>query len=154
MSNHLPIEQMRVELRRTQHDFLEVLNAADARALHHRAADGVWSLGEVLAHVSNAREFFGPEAARGAAAAVRPMEMTTPRLSESGRGVGASGGASGQTSPSTVTTVGPSGLYADPGAKPGPGKPAIIRVKIDPEAITPTTTLSALREKAMAARGG
>jgi hypothetical protein len=34
------------------------------------------------------------------------------------------------------------------------GKPAIVHVKIDPEAITPTTTLSALREKAMAARGG
>ena len=34
------------------------------------------------------------------------------------------------------------------------GKPAIIHLKVDPEAITPTTTLSALREKAMAGRGG
>src|SRR5215470_11447513 len=33
------------------------------------------------------------------------------------------------------------------------GKPAILHVKTDPEAITPTTTLAALREKAMAARG-
>jgi len=33
------------------------------------------------------------------------------------------------------------------------GKPAIVHVKLDPEAITPTTTLSALREKAQAARG-
>jgi acetolactate synthase I/II/III large subunit len=34
------------------------------------------------------------------------------------------------------------------------GKPAIIHLKVDPEAITPTTTLTALREKAMAGRGG
>ena len=34
------------------------------------------------------------------------------------------------------------------------GKPAILHVKVDPEAITPTTTLAALREKAFAARGG
>jgi acetolactate synthase-1/2/3 large subunit len=31
------------------------------------------------------------------------------------------------------------------------GKPAIIHVKVDPEAITPTTTLSQIREKALAA---
>jgi acetolactate synthase-1/2/3 large subunit len=30
------------------------------------------------------------------------------------------------------------------------GKPAILHVKIDPEAITPTTTLSAIRRKALA----
>jgi acetolactate synthase I/II/III large subunit len=30
------------------------------------------------------------------------------------------------------------------------GKPSIVHVKIDPEAITPTTTLSAIREKALA----
>ena len=29
-----------------------------------------------------------------------------------------------------------------------PGKPAIIELKIDPDAITPATTLSAIREKA------
>jgi acetolactate synthase I/II/III large subunit len=34
------------------------------------------------------------------------------------------------------------------------GKPAILHLKVDPEAITPTTTLTALRERAMAARGG
>jgi acetolactate synthase-1/2/3 large subunit len=34
------------------------------------------------------------------------------------------------------------------------GKPAILHVKIDPEAITPTTTLSAIRRKALAAREG
>src|SRR5262249_47741950 len=34
------------------------------------------------------------------------------------------------------------------------GKPAIIHLKADAEAITPTTTLSALRERAMAARVG
>ena len=34
------------------------------------------------------------------------------------------------------------------------GMPAIIHVKIDPEAITPTTTLSAIRRKALAAREG
>jgi acetolactate synthase-1/2/3 large subunit len=33
------------------------------------------------------------------------------------------------------------------------GKPAILHLKVDPEAITPTTTLTALREKAMATRG-
>ena len=32
------------------------------------------------------------------------------------------------------------------------GVPAIVHVKLDPEAITPTTSLSALREKALAAR--
>jgi acetolactate synthase-1/2/3 large subunit len=34
------------------------------------------------------------------------------------------------------------------------GKPAILHLKVDPEAITPTTTLAALRERAMAGRGG
>jgi acetolactate synthase-1/2/3 large subunit len=29
------------------------------------------------------------------------------------------------------------------------GKPALIELKIDPEAITPATTLSAIREKAL-----
>jgi acetolactate synthase-1/2/3 large subunit len=33
------------------------------------------------------------------------------------------------------------------------GKPAIIHVKVDPEAITPTTTLAAIRQKALSARG-
>jgi acetolactate synthase-1/2/3 large subunit len=33
------------------------------------------------------------------------------------------------------------------------GKPAILHVKIDPEAITPTTTLTAIRGKALAERG-
>jgi acetolactate synthase-1/2/3 large subunit len=33
------------------------------------------------------------------------------------------------------------------------GKPAILHVKIDPEAITPTTTLSAIRAQALAKRG-
>ncbi|QIB35004.1 thiamine pyrophosphate-binding protein [Ancylobacter pratisalsi] len=32
------------------------------------------------------------------------------------------------------------------------GKPAIVHVKLDPEAITPTTSLSALREKSLASR--
>ncbi|MBO0759554.1 MAG: thiamine pyrophosphate-binding protein, partial [Bradyrhizobiaceae bacterium] len=35
----------------------------------------------------------------------------------------------------------------------GSGKPAIIHLKIDPEAITPATTLSTIRENALAARG-
>ena len=34
------------------------------------------------------------------------------------------------------------------------GMPSIIHVKIDPEAITPTTTLSAIRRRALAARAG
>ena len=34
------------------------------------------------------------------------------------------------------------------------GKPAIIHCKIDPEAITPTATLSSIREKALAGGGG
>ncbi|WP_020187665.1 thiamine pyrophosphate-binding protein [Methylopila sp. 73B] len=33
------------------------------------------------------------------------------------------------------------------------GRPALIHVKLDPEAISPTTTLSAIRAKALAARG-
>jgi acetolactate synthase-1/2/3 large subunit len=32
--------------------------------------------------------------------------------------------------------------------------PSIIHVKIDPEAITPTTTLSEIRANALARRGG
>jgi acetolactate synthase-1/2/3 large subunit len=32
------------------------------------------------------------------------------------------------------------------------GKPALIELKIDPEAITPATTLSAIREKALRSR--
>ncbi len=32
------------------------------------------------------------------------------------------------------------------------GKPAIIELRIDPEAITPSTTLSAIRQKALASR--
>ena len=34
------------------------------------------------------------------------------------------------------------------------GKPAILHVKVDPEAITPTTTLSAIRRAALKRRGG
>ena len=34
------------------------------------------------------------------------------------------------------------------------GKPAILHLKLDPEAITPATTLGAIREKALARRGG
>jgi acetolactate synthase-1/2/3 large subunit len=33
------------------------------------------------------------------------------------------------------------------------GKPAILHVKIDPEAITPAMTISKIREKALAERG-
>jgi acetolactate synthase-1/2/3 large subunit len=34
------------------------------------------------------------------------------------------------------------------------GKPSIIHLKIDPEAITPTATLTGIREKALAGGGG
>jgi acetolactate synthase-1/2/3 large subunit len=34
------------------------------------------------------------------------------------------------------------------------GKPALLHIKVDPEAITPTTTLGAIREKAMSEHGG
>ena len=34
------------------------------------------------------------------------------------------------------------------------GKPAIVRLAVDGEAITPTTTLSKIRAKAMAEKGG
>ena len=34
------------------------------------------------------------------------------------------------------------------------GKPSIIHLKIDPEAITPTATLSGIRDKALASGGG
>jgi acetolactate synthase I/II/III large subunit len=33
------------------------------------------------------------------------------------------------------------------------GRPAIVHLKIDPEAITPTQSLTAIREKALAGRG-
>jgi acetolactate synthase-1/2/3 large subunit len=38
-------------------------------------------------------------------------------------------------------------------AAQGSGKPALLHIKVDPEAITPTTTLGAIREKALAAHG-
>jgi len=34
------------------------------------------------------------------------------------------------------------------------GKPALLHIKVDPEAITPTTTLGAIREKALNAHNG
>jgi acetolactate synthase-1/2/3 large subunit len=34
------------------------------------------------------------------------------------------------------------------------GKPAIIHVKVDPEAITPATTISKIREKALSEQSG
>jgi acetolactate synthase-1/2/3 large subunit len=34
------------------------------------------------------------------------------------------------------------------------GKPAILHLKIDPEAITPATTLGAIRQRALAGLGG
>jgi len=82
MSDHLPIAQMREELRRAQRDFLDILSAADARTLHHRASDGVWTLAEILAHVSNARQFFGGEAARAAAA---PNSRVGRMIQDAGR---------------------------------------------------------------------
>jgi acetolactate synthase-1/2/3 large subunit len=33
------------------------------------------------------------------------------------------------------------------------GKPALLHVKVDPEAITPATTLGAIRQKALAEKG-
>ena len=33
------------------------------------------------------------------------------------------------------------------------GKPAILHLRIDPEAVTPTMSLTAIREKALAGRG-
>jgi acetolactate synthase-1/2/3 large subunit len=33
------------------------------------------------------------------------------------------------------------------------GKPAILHLKVDPDAITPTTTLTAIREKSLAGKG-
>jgi uncharacterized damage-inducible protein DinB len=82
MSDHPPIAQMREELRRTQRDFLDILGQADARTLHHRAADGVWTLAEVLAHISNARQFFGGEAARGVAS---PNSRVGRMIQDAGR---------------------------------------------------------------------
>ena len=34
------------------------------------------------------------------------------------------------------------------------GRPAVIHLKVDPEGITPSTTLTAIREKALAGQGG
>jgi acetolactate synthase-1/2/3 large subunit len=39
-------------------------------------------------------------------------------------------------------------------AAQGSGKPALLHVKVDPEAITPTTTLGAIREKALSEHNG
>ncbi|MFL5038998.1 MAG: thiamine pyrophosphate-dependent enzyme, partial [Xanthobacteraceae bacterium] len=33
------------------------------------------------------------------------------------------------------------------------GKPAIVHLRVDPEAVTPTMSLSAIREKALATKG-
>ena len=39
-------------------------------------------------------------------------------------------------------------------AAQGSGKPALLHIKVDPEAITPNTTLKAIREKALSEHNG
>jgi uncharacterized damage-inducible protein DinB len=67
MSEPLTLLLAREALRRSQQEFLEILASADQRTLYHKDAENVWSLAEVLAHIANAREFFGRETARAAA---------------------------------------------------------------------------------------
>jgi uncharacterized damage-inducible protein DinB len=61
------ISRARQQPRLTQKEFLDILGQANHGTLHHHASEGVWSLAEVLAHISEARTFFGHEAARLAA---------------------------------------------------------------------------------------
>ncbi len=63
MSEPMTIAQMRVELLKTQRDYLEILEQAgrNPEILHKRPADGNWTMAEVLVHISNARRFFSAE---------------------------------------------------------------------------------------------
>ena len=67
MSEPLTLTHMREALRRSQQEFLEILGRSDQRTLYHKTSENVWSLAEVLAHIANAREFFGRETARAVA---------------------------------------------------------------------------------------
>lgn len=67
MSEPLNLDRARETLRQCQQEFLEILDHANQQTLYHKPSVNVWCLAEVLAHIANARQFFGREAARGAA---------------------------------------------------------------------------------------
>jgi uncharacterized damage-inducible protein DinB len=64
MHDAMTLPGMREALGETQRAFLAIVDAADERTLRHVPAEGAWSLGEVLAHISEARRFFAREALR------------------------------------------------------------------------------------------
>lgn len=67
---------MREAVRETQRDLLAALDESTAETLYHHAAEGVWSLSEVLAHVANLRRFFIAQALHVAAEPGSPMGRT------------------------------------------------------------------------------
>jgi uncharacterized damage-inducible protein DinB len=68
MQEPVTLAGIREAMRATQLDLLATLDEANAQALYHRAAEGVWSLADVLAHVANLRRFFIGQALHVAAA--------------------------------------------------------------------------------------
>ena len=64
MAAHLNLNDTRQALSKTHQELLSTLSGANDETLHRRAAEGTWSLAEVLAHVSDARRFFIREAVR------------------------------------------------------------------------------------------
>lgn len=76
MSEHLSLTAMREELRRSQKELLAALNQADSTSLHHLASEGVWSLAQVIAHISEARRFFIAEVLRVASSPGTRMGRT------------------------------------------------------------------------------
>jgi uncharacterized damage-inducible protein DinB len=58
MSVQTTITAVQDELRRTERELLAALDEADTDSLCHRAAEGVWSLSQVLSHISEARRFW------------------------------------------------------------------------------------------------
>jgi uncharacterized damage-inducible protein DinB len=82
MSEPLNLDRARETLRQCQQEFLQILDHASQQTLYHKASDDTWSLAEVLAHIANARQFFGREAARAAAS---PGARVGRTLQDAGR---------------------------------------------------------------------
>jgi uncharacterized damage-inducible protein DinB len=64
LQQHLSLAAARDTLTSTQREFLEMLADAGEQDLQFRPAEGVWTLTQVLAHISEARGFFADEVRR------------------------------------------------------------------------------------------
>jgi uncharacterized damage-inducible protein DinB len=76
MSERLTSARMQEKLGSTQAEFLRILNEANEATLYHRTSEDVWSMAQVLAHISEARQFFIRETLRVKAAPGSRMGRT------------------------------------------------------------------------------